>query len=132
MDPNSKAQIALPKLEPNVPICISTFQPDTVKGPKHKIQMILITPIWVAQPWYPQLLGMVIHNPIIPPQTEEVLSNLLGTIHPLLQNGTLKLAAWLILGDECKIQACQNQLPDLSLTDNWYKTQLQRNLGKVL
>ena len=34
MDPNSKAQIALPKLEPNVPICISTFPPDTVKGPK--------------------------------------------------------------------------------------------------
>ena len=84
------------------------------KVKKHSIDMILVTPVWGAQPWYPQLLGMTIRNPIMLPQTKTLLSNPQGETHHLLKNNSLKMAAWLISGKQCKIQAFQSQLPNLS------------------
>ena len=84
------------------------------KVKKHSINMIIITPVWAAQPWYPQILEMTIHNPILLPQMLQLLSNPQGETHPLLNNNTLRLAAWLISGKKCSTQAFQNQLPSLS------------------
>ena len=83
---------------------------------KHGIDMLLIAPLWVAQPWYPQLLAMAVKNPILRPQQLNLLTNPGGMTHPLLQNMTLKLTAWLISGNSYKVQAFQSRLPILSLT----------------
>lgn len=66
------------------------------KVKKHSIDMILVTPIWGAQPWYPQLLGMTTCNPIMLPQTKTLLSSPQGQTHHLLENKTLQMGAWLI------------------------------------
>ena len=76
--------------------------------------MLLIAPLWVAQPWYPQLLAMTTKPPILLPQQLNLLTNPGGMTHPLLQNATLKLTAWHISGNNYKIEEYQNQLPTLS------------------
>lgn len=76
--------------------------------------MILVTSVWVAQPWYPKLLEMITQNPIILPVMRPLLSNPQGGTKLLLSTKTLKLAAWLISGKQCRVQVFQNQLPSLS------------------
>ena len=66
---------------------------------KQKVErMILVTPLWPTQPWYPLLLSMCIQNPILIPTTENLLENPLGEKHPLILNSTLELVVWLVSG----------------------------------
>eukprot|EP00794_Sanderia_malayensis_P004487 gene4487-5082_t len=62
MDPNSEAQNALlqnwDRMFPYAFLPFNLTGQTLKKVLKHKIKMILITPIWVTQSWYPQLLGM--------------------------------------------------------------------------
>ena len=81
----------------------------------HCIDMIIITPVWVSQTWFPLLLQMSIQNPLLLPQIPNLLLNPGKENHPLVQNGTLHLAAWLVSGQECKQRAYQRGLPLLSL-----------------
>ena len=53
-------------------------------------------------------------NPILLPKTPLLLKTPVGETHPLVKNGTLQLAAWIISGKHCVTQAYQKQLPNLS------------------
>ena len=78
-------------------------------------ELVLITPVWPTQAWYPVLLGMLVDPPILLPQFPNLLSNPRGELHPLLVNKTLILAAWLVSNDQSRQREFQIGLPSLSL-----------------
>ena len=80
------------------------------KTQKHQNQLLIITPIWVTQTWYPLLLQMSIDYPILIPPKENLLKNSRGENHPLLSNSTLELGAWLVSGRDWKQKEFQKEL----------------------
>ena len=81
---------------------------------KHRIKIIIITPIWVTQSWYPLLLKMSIQEPLILLDRIYILKNPQGEYHPLIQNSSMRLAAWLISGNPQDQQRFLRQLPNSS------------------
>ena len=60
-----------------------------------RARLILITPVWKSQVWYPTLLEMLIDNPVLIPWRE----NLIQPTHPAaVPDITPQLAAWAISG----------------------------------
>jgi len=68
------------------------------KVQRDRADMIIITPAWQTQAWFPKLLEMSIKHPLILPDIPNLLTNPLGEIHPLVKNKTLKLVAWTVSG----------------------------------
>ena len=67
---------------------------------KEKVpELVLITPIWPTQPWFPMLVSMAIRRPIQIPAAPDLLRNHRGESHPLIRQGSLNLATWLVSGD---------------------------------
>ena len=56
---------------------------------KQRATILIITPIWQAQSWYPQLLQMSIRDPIKLPCFPHLLTSSKGQAHPLTQLDTL-------------------------------------------
>ena len=96
-DPNSWAMDALQ--QPWTNMILYAFPTFNLIGrvlrklQKERVCATLIAPIWQSQPWYPLLLRMLIMDPILLPQSPELLTNPQGEIHPMLQNHSLRLAA---------------------------------------
>ena len=65
---------------------------------KDNTNMIIVTPAWQIQSWYPILLKMTIKNPIFLPNHPKVLLSPEGKIHPLIQNQSLRLVTRLVSG----------------------------------
>ena len=63
---------------------------------ERKPNMLLITPTWNTQPWYPSLLQVSIETPVILSRKNSLLKDPLGKEHPLITNKTLRLTAWKI------------------------------------
>ena len=81
------------------PFCLITRVLRQVQ--KQSVQrMILITPLWPSQPWYPMAMAMSIQSPLLIPSFQELLSGPAGQTHPLLQNSSLDLVAWLVSGKD--------------------------------
>ena len=78
------------------------------KAPK----LILITPAWTTQVWYPKTLNMSINCPILLPWRRDLLKNPKGEIHPLVQNRTLQMA-WTFSELDYRRRELQRQLPTL-------------------
>ena len=78
---------------------------------KHNIRLILVTPVWVTQTWYPQLLDMIIQEPLMLPNRLNVLRNPQGLNHPLIENSSMRLAAWLISGNSQEHNQFLTRLP---------------------
>ena len=76
-------------------------------------KVILITPAWQTQPWYPNLLAMLFSQPFLLPISPGVLKNPKGEYHPLVINKSLVLVAWKVTGKPWLSQAFQNDLPIL-------------------
>lgn len=76
----------------------------------HRSNMIIITPIWRSQSWYPHLLEMTINHPLLLPNHKDLLTDPTGNRSPLLQQKNFKLAAWLISGNCTKQKAYQQTL----------------------
>ena len=72
---------------------------------------ILIAPLWTGQPWFPPLLNSCIDCPLLLPLTSCLLTNLEGAPHPLVENKTLKLGAFLVSGWPSKAREFQTGLP---------------------
>ena len=77
-------------------------------------KLLLINPAWTTQVWYPKILNMSIKSPILLPWRKDLLKNPKGGIHPVVQNRTLKLVAWMVSGLDCRRSEFQRQLPTLS------------------
>ena len=56
-------------------------------------QIIIVTPAWQTQRWYPLLLDMSTQCPLLLTPLPDLLVDPQGTKHPLVQNRKLKLAA---------------------------------------
>lgn len=79
---------------------------------KEKSEIVIITPAWQTQPYYPLLLTLSIDNPILLPPMKNLLLSPEGVVHPLVSNQTLKLVAWKVSGDKNKQQEFRNKLPN--------------------
>ena len=72
----------------------------------HQIQsqqvshMVIVAPVWPAQPWYPLLLDLCIDFPLLLPVQEDILTQGSRT-HPLKH---LQLAGWLLSAEVTKRQ----------------------------
>lgn len=73
--------------------------------------VVLITPVWQAQTWYPLLLEMLIQDSVLLPPYPNLLTSPIGLIHPLTANNSLYLAAWKISGNPQKQILFQKRLP---------------------
>ena len=84
------------------------------KVQKEKATLILVTPMWNSQPWYPLLLQLCIAKPILLPSQKDLLTDPSGTNHPLIDQGSLRLVAWLVSGLLWKRKEFQKGLHTLS------------------
>ena len=78
--------------------------------------MLLITPTWHTQPWYPSLLQISIETTVILPRINSLLKDPLGKEDPLIINKILRLAAWKIPGRDYLFKGFWEQLSVLLLT----------------
>ena len=79
-------------------------------------ELALIAPIWPTQPWFPLLVSMSIRRPIQIPPTVHLLTNHRGEQHPLIEEGSLNLAAWLVSEDRSQQQVHVSQKMHQSLS----------------
>jgi hypothetical protein len=75
---------------------------------KDKATVTIVAPIWQAQPWYPLLLTMAVHNPIKLPPSHDLLRSPQGEIHPLVVAKSLHMAAWRVSGNVQKLKRYQD------------------------
>ena len=78
-------------------------------------RMILITPLWPTQSWYPLVMDMAVETPILLPHHQRLLLNPQKEIHPLLKDTSLNLVAWLVSGTSSRRRGFQKRLQTLSL-----------------
>ncbi|XP_077978269.1 uncharacterized protein LOC144433780 [Glandiceps talaboti] len=97
------------------PFCLIGRCLAKVRRGSGKADLILITPVWPPQPWYPMILEMAVALPVLLPQLQDLLLSPQGQIHTLVLNKTLHLAAWHVSGSQCKQRGFQKMLPNSSL-----------------
>ena len=79
-----------------------------------KATITLVCPVWPTQPWYVQLLQLVVDTPILLPIIPGLLTSPQGQEHPLVSNKTLVLAGWGVSGEIFLQKAYQDKLQALS------------------
>ena len=75
--------------------------------------LIIVTPTWRTQSWYPELLRLSIGNPIILPLKEDLLKGPQNQQPPLIQNQTMQLAVWVVSGNVWQRKEYQKGLQTL-------------------
>ena len=60
--------------------------------------MLIITPAWPSQPWFPGLLKMSVKNALLLPALKDLLKDPVGKLKPLAMQNSLRLVAWTISG----------------------------------
>ena len=75
--------------------------------------LIIVTPTWQTQSWYPELLRLSIGNPIILPLKEDLLKGPQNQQPPLIQNQTMQLAVWVVSGNVWQRKEYQKGLQTL-------------------
>ena len=63
---------------------------------RSNIKVLLITPAYHAQPWYPQLLGILISNLLLLPKKKNLPKDPLGKEYPLVEEKILRVMVWKI------------------------------------
>ncbi len=57
-------------------------------------ELVLVSPVWPTQAWYPSLLDLSVSLPVLLPTSQNLLLGPQGQIHPLIANQTLFIPAW--------------------------------------
>ncbi|CAB3993566.1 reverse transcriptase [Paramuricea clavata] len=78
---------------------------------KNMATIVMVTPAWPRQAWYPVLLEMSCRQPILLPPLKDLLTSPRQQVHPLAQQGSLQLAAWMVSGKPYLQKEFQNKLP---------------------
>ncbi|XP_065177287.1 uncharacterized protein LOC135807202 [Sycon ciliatum] len=73
-------------------------------------RVLLVAPVWDAQPWYPLLLHLLVACPVLLPGHPALLTSPLDQPHPMVLVGHLQLAGWLISPDPMRRQAFHQAL----------------------
>ena len=71
--------------------------------------IVLITPLWPGQPWYPTLFPLLLDNPRLLPPSPDLLMSPQGLRFPF-PKGANQLVAWYISGNCIKVQESQTRL----------------------
>ena len=98
-------------LFPLIHKCLSKIRRD-------KCRAILIAPVWKSRPWYPIILGMLMHHPVLLPIRKDLLQlPLSNQTHPLLtdRKKNFKLATWPVSGNPSDSIKFLKGCPKLSL-----------------
>ena len=82
--------------------CLSKIRREEVQ------KVVLIAPLWTAQPWFPDLMRMLYRKPILLPNHKPLLQNHRNEAHAM--GNKLKLAAWPVSGVVSKTRAFQSEL----------------------
>lgn len=77
---------------------------------QEKVDALLIAPVWQSQVWFPRVLECLVDDPILLPQTRDIITNVDNNAHPLTIKGHLPLAAWPISGRPSAQQAFRKEL----------------------
>ena len=60
--------------------------------------ILIITPGWPGQSWFPGLLKMSVKNSLLIPALKDLLKDPAGKLNPLVMQNLLRLMTWAILG----------------------------------
>lgn len=94
-------------------------------------RLVMIAPVWGAQPWFPQLLKLTTSAPILLPPMRNLLKGPEGEDHPLLVTESLTLAAWKVSGVDTETKEFQQELPTFYWTqEDQARNPLTRVAGK--
>ena len=75
--------------------------------------LIVVTPGWQTQSWYPHLLQMSIKNPLLLPSIPNLLIGTNKQNHKLIEKKNLQLLAWTVSGKSYLQKDYQKCLPSL-------------------
>ena len=78
-------------------------------------QAVLIAPLWPAQAWFPTLMSMLSHHPVLLPSQRNLLTDCQGQNHPLIIQGRLTLVAWPVSGIDSRTKEFLQRLPRSSV-----------------
>ena len=87
-----------------IPRCLAKIYKDMAT-------VVIITPTWQTQSWYPTLLEMSVDLPVLLPHMEDMLTSPRGEPHPLTVTNNLSLAAWKVSGDRHFQEVFRKKLP---------------------
>lgn len=88
--------------------CLQKIHEDKAEG-------VIIVPKWPTQSWFPQMLNLLIQEPIVLPQIQTLLTQpVSGEIHPLISANKLILLACRLSGNQSRVKEYQATLPALS------------------
>jgi len=73
-------------------------------------RMVLITPLWKSQAWFPLLPEMSVEKPILLPSNKRLLTDPMGVSHPMIIQGHLQLVAWTVSGVLSRVEDFQRKL----------------------
>ena len=65
---------------------------------REKANIVIVSPVWPAQPWFPVLLELACDVPLLLKPSSTLLVSAKGEPHPLLVTGALQLAVWKLSG----------------------------------
>ena len=84
------------------------------KVTQDKADIILVAPIWPAQPWWPLLLSLLVKQPVLLPSSRHLLRDPTDPrrIHPMFPR--LHLAVFHVSGDNTRLWEFQTTLPRYS------------------
>lgn len=102
------------KLGTQVPICLSTIQTNRENSQQNKIPPHLSDHCYTSVVnchLVPNTSPNGYKKPLTLPQNLTLLTDPMGVPHPLLKTGKLRLAAWLVSGQDSKIKEYQRNLP---------------------
>ena len=91
-----------------IPLCLKKIQRD-------QAECIFIAPVWKSRLWYPILLSMLSHQPLLLPQSWFLLQ-LPGTnkIHTFCTQKSFRLAAWKVSGKDFNVKDFLRRYPTFS------------------
>lgn len=92
----------------------SLIQRVIAKLRRERAELVLITPFWRSQVWFPDLMSLLVEHPILLPGMRELILDPEGNVHDLVVNGQLRLMAWLISGEFGRCRDYRERLRALS------------------
>ena len=92
----------------------SLIAPVLKRVSQDKADLVLVAPVWQAQPWWPALLNVLIQNPVMIPNSKHLLRNPASPlrVHPMYPR--LHLAVFHLSGNSTKQKGFQRTLPEYS------------------
>lgn len=75
-------------------------------------RLIMICPAWKTAFWYPLLLSKLVEIPMSLPDWADLITDQWGEPHPLQEQATLNLRAWMVSPNELEQKAFLSELPN--------------------